>query len=145
MDERGQRASIATWLAETACAQGRFDEALRLTEEAEKSGGPDDYEVQGRWRVTRAKLLARRGDFAAASRLAGEAVTLVPAAYDPPERAEFLLGKAEVAQSCGKPGEAEACARQALQYYENRQMLPRAEQARALLARLTEQRSTLKP
>ena len=73
---------------------------------------------------------ARRGEFAAASRLAEEAMA--------------LLEKAEVAQMCGELGEAESCARQALQFYEDRQMLPRAEQARALLDRLIEQRSTLK-
>ena len=112
--ERGHCASIATWLAEAVYAQGRFDEALRLTEEAEALAGLEDSEAQGRWRATRAKLLAQRGQFPAAARLAEEAVALFPATFDPPERAEFLLAKAEVARLRGALGEAEACARQAL-------------------------------
>jgi predicted ATPase/DNA-binding SARP family transcriptional activator len=143
--ERGHYTSLATWLAEALYAQGRYDEALRLTEEAEALGGLEDYEVQGRWRATRAKVLARRGQFGAAMRLAEEALTVFPAAFATPERAEFLLAKVEVARLNGALDEAEACARQALQFYESRQMVPLAEQTRALLARLTEQRRTLKP
>jgi predicted ATPase/DNA-binding SARP family transcriptional activator len=137
--ERGHRASLATWLAEAVYAQGRFGEALRLTEEAEALGGLDDYEVQGRWRATKAKLLARRGEFPAATRLAEEAVALVPAAIDPPERAEFLLARAEVSRLHGALDEAEACARRALQFYEDRQMVPLAERARALIDSLATQ------
>jgi predicted ATPase/DNA-binding SARP family transcriptional activator len=142
MGERGQRASIATWLAEAVYTQGRLGEALRLTEEAEALAGLDDYEVQGRWRATRAKLLARRGEFPAATRLADEAVTLIPATVDPPERAEFLLARAEVSRWHGAPDEAEACARRALRFYEDRQMAPLAERARALIDSLAAQDRT---
>lgn len=140
MGERGHRGSLATWLAEALYVQGRYDEALRLTEEAEVLAGLDDYEVQGRWRATRAKVLARRGQTSTAMRLAGEAVALISATFDPPERAEFLLAKAEVARLHGALGEAEACARQALEFYESRQMVPLAEQAHALLGSLATQR-----
>jgi tetratricopeptide (TPR) repeat protein len=129
----GHCASLATWLAEAVYAQGRFGEALRLTEEAEALAGLEDYEAQGRWRATRAKALARRGQFPAATRLAEEAVTLYPATVDPPERAEFLLAKAEVSRLHGALDEAEACARRALQFYEDRQMVPLAARARALI------------
>ena len=139
MGERGHCASLATWLAEAVYAQARFGEALRLTEEAEALGGLDDYEVQGRWRATRAKLLARRGQFPAATRLAEEAVALVPATIDPPERAEFLLARAEVSRLYGALDEAEACMRRALQFYEDRQMVPLAERARALIDSLATQ------
>jgi tetratricopeptide (TPR) repeat protein len=137
--ERGHRASLATYLAEAVYAQGRVGEALRLTEEAEALAGLDDYEVQGRWRTIRAKILARRGQSPAATRLAEEAVTLVPATVDPPERAEFLFAKAEVCRLCGAFDEAEASARRALQFYENRQMVPLAEQTRALIDSLATQ------
>jgi hypothetical protein len=84
MGERGHRATLATFLGEAAYAQGHFDQALRLTEEAEAFAVADDFDAQGRWRATRAKLLARRGQFSAAARLAEEAVALVPAAFDGP-------------------------------------------------------------
>jgi tetratricopeptide (TPR) repeat protein len=137
--ERGHYASLATWLAEAVYAQGRLGEALRLTEEAEALAGLDDYEVQGRWRATRAKLLARRGQFPAATQLAEQAVTLVPVTVDPPERAEFLLARAEVYRLHGEFDDAEACARRALQFYEDRQMALLAEQARALIDSLATQ------
>jgi tetratricopeptide (TPR) repeat protein len=145
MGERGHRATIVTLLAEAAYRQGRFDQALRLTEEAETLGSADDFDDQGRWRATRAKLLARRGQFPAAARLAEEAVALVPATCDAPERAEFLVAQAEVAQLAGALDQAEDSLRRALQFYQNRRMVALATRTRALLARLTEQHTTLKP
>jgi len=141
MGDRGNRASIVTLLAEAAYAQGRLDEALRLTEEGEALAGADDFDAQGRWRATRAKLLARRGQFGAAARLAEEAVALVPATVDAPERAEFLVATAEVARLAGAPGQAEASLRRALQFYQDRRMVPLAERTRAMLASLTGQRA----
>ena len=121
---------------------GGFDPALQLTEEAEELAGADDWDAQGRWRATRAKLLARRGQFAAAARLAEEAVALVPATVDAPERAEFLVAKAEVSRLAGELDEAEDGLRQALHFYEDRQMVPLAERTRASLASLAAQRRT---
>jgi predicted ATPase/DNA-binding SARP family transcriptional activator len=142
MGERGYRATLVTLLAEAVYAQGQFDQALRLTEEAEAFAGADDWEAQARWRATRAKLLARTGQFSAAARLADEAVTLVPIALDARARAESLVAKAEVSRLAGAPGEAEASLRWALQFYDDRQMVSLAEQARALLASLAAQSRT---
>ena len=143
--ERGGRANIVTLLAEAAYAQGRLDEALRLTEEGEALAGAGDFDAQGRWRATRAKVLARRGQYGAAVRLAEEAVPLVPATCDAPERAEFLVAQAEVARLAGAAGQAEAGLRRALEFYQDRQMVVLAERTRALLASLTRHRATLKP
>jgi predicted ATPase/DNA-binding SARP family transcriptional activator len=142
MGERAQRAFIVTLLAEAAYAQGRFGEALRLTEEAEAFAGVGDVDAQGRWRATRAKLLAQRGQFDAAARLAEEAVTLVPAFSHDPDRAEFLVAQAEVARLAGALDQAEASLRRALQFYQDRRMVALAEQARALLASLATQSRT---
>jgi predicted ATPase/transcriptional regulator with XRE-family HTH domain len=136
MGEHGNRALLVTFLAEAVYAQGQFDQALRLTEEAEALAAADDFEGQARWRATRAKLLARAGQFSAAARMADEAVTLVPAACDDPVRAEFLLAKAEVSRLAGALGQAEATLRQALRFYDDRHMVPLARQARLLLASL---------
>ena len=140
MGEAGFRSSVLTLLAEAAYAQGRFNQALRLTEEAETLAGADDYEAQGRWRATRAKLLARRGQFPAAARLADEAVTLATAMHESPQWAEFLVAQAEVHRLAGALDQAEATLRQALQFYEDRRIVPLAAQARALLASLAMQR-----
>jgi predicted ATPase len=140
MGERGYRASGVTVLAEAVYAQGRFGQALRLTEEAETLCGADDWEAQARWRATRAKLLAQRGQFPAATRLAEEALALVPATADAPERAEFLVAKAEVSQLAGALDKAEDSLRRALQFYDDRRAVPLAERTRALLASLAAQR-----
>ena len=142
MGEYGYRATLITLLAEAVYAQGQFDQALRLTEEAEAFAGADDWEAQARWRATRAKLIAQRGQFPAATELADEAVALVPADCDAPERAEFLVAKAEVSRLAGAPGKAEASLRRALLFYDDRQMVPLAEQARALLGGLAAQPRT---
>jgi predicted ATPase/DNA-binding SARP family transcriptional activator len=141
MGERAYRASIIAELAAAVYAQGRLGQALRLTEEAEALGVAD-YDAQARWRATRAKLLARAGQFPTATRLAEEAVALIPATADWPQRAEFLIAKAEVAHLAGALDEAEDSLRRALQFYDDRQMKLLAEQTRALLASLATQRHT---
>jgi predicted ATPase/DNA-binding SARP family transcriptional activator len=141
MGERAYRASIVAELAAAAYAQGRLGQALRLTKEAEALGVAD-YDAQARWRATRAKALARAGQFPAATRLAEEAVALIPATADWPQRAEFLVAKAEVSQLAGALDEAEDSLRQALRFYDDRQMVLLAERTRALLASLAAQRHT---
>ena len=63
----------------------------------------------------------------------------VPATYQGPERAEFLVAQAEVSRLAGAAGQAEDGLRQALQFYQDRRMVVLAERAGALLAGLTRQ------
>ena len=142
MGERGYRATLVTLLAEAVYAQGRFSQAQQLTEEAEALAGADDYPAQARWRATRAKLLARAGQYPAAARLAEQALALIPPTADPPERAEFLVAKAEVSRLAGKLDKAEDSLHQALQFYDDRRTVPLAERTRAMLASITAQRRT---
>ena len=142
MGERGYLSTIAGMLAEAVYAQGRLDEAQRLTEEAEATAAPDDIDAQSRWRATRAKLLARRGGFPAALGLADEAVTLMSSTSYAVNQAETLMAKAEVNRLAGKRDQAEASLVAALQIYQDRHAVPLAEQARAALASLTGQPGT---
>jgi len=139
MGDRGTRATTVTLLAEAAYAQGRLGETQRLTEEAEALAGAEDFDAQARWRATRAKLLARRGQHPAAARLAEEAVALIPATGGAPELAEFLVAQAEVSQLAGALDKAEASLRRALQFYQDRRIVPLAERTRAALASLADQ------
>jgi predicted ATPase/DNA-binding SARP family transcriptional activator len=145
MAEPGYRANEVTLLAEAVYRQGRLGEALRLTEEAEAVTGAGDVDARGRWRATRAKLLARRGQFPAAVRFADEAVSVIPVRSGAPERAEFLVAQAEVSQLAGAVDQAEDSLRQALQFYESRRMVLLAERIRALFASLPGHHATLKP
>ena len=138
--ERRYLLTAVSPLAEALYAQGRFNEAQRLTEEAEALAGAGDTDAQARWRATRAQLLARRGQFAAAARLAGEALALIPAT-SAPRLAEVLMAQAEVSRLAGAPDEAEASLRRALQICEDRRIIPLAERTRASLASLAKQRA----
>ena len=141
MGERGYRSTAVAFLAEALYAQGRLDEAQRLTEDAEALAGAGDVFSQAQWRATRAKLLARRGESGAAVRLADEALAQIPATSFDPLLGEVLTAKAEVLRLAGAPGDAETSLRRALQLFEDRRMTPLAERVRALLASLAEQHS----
>jgi predicted ATPase/DNA-binding SARP family transcriptional activator len=140
--DRATRGTIASLLAEALYAQGRLDEAQRMTEETQAVAVPDDIEAQARWRATRAKLLARRGQFPAAARLAEEAEALVSPTSWAVVQAEMLAAKAEVSRLAGAPEEAEASLHKALRIYEERPAVPQAKQTRALLASLSAQPRT---
>jgi tetratricopeptide (TPR) repeat protein len=139
MGERGYFSTVASWLAEALYAQGRLDEAQQVTEEAKEATMPGDIDAQARWRIIRAKLLARRGQFPAAQRLADEAEVLVSSTSWEALKAGVLMAKVEVSQLAGARGQAEACLRAALRIYEDQRAEPLADQARAALASLTGQ------
>ena len=124
--ERGYLASGLPVLAEAVYAQGRLGEADQLTREAEALAAADDLDAQVRWRVTRAKVLARRGHFAAARQLASEAEALIaPTPFVIPQ-AEVLEVKAEVAKLAGEPEEAVGYLRRRCTFMRNsgRQLSP---------------------
>jgi ATP/maltotriose-dependent transcriptional regulator MalT len=100
---------------------------------------PGDIDAQARWRTIRAKLLARRGQFPAAQRLADEAEVLISSTSWEALKAGVLMAKAEVSQLAGARGQAEACLRAALRIYEDQRAEPLADQARTVLASLTGQ------
>jgi tetratricopeptide (TPR) repeat protein len=137
MGERGYLATVAGELADVLYARERYDEAQRITEEAQAVTAADDIDAQARWRSVQAKLCARRGDFAVARQRAGEAEALVsPAVSFPVLHAEVLMAKAEVNRLAGAPDQAAASVRAALQIYQDRGIAPLAEQATAALASL---------
>jgi len=136
MGERRYRSSIATLLAEALYAQGRFDEARQMTDEAQALTLPDDLGPEVRERAIAAKLLAVRGHFAAALRLADEAEALVTPSYLL-YQAVVQMAKAEVHRLAGTPRQAERCLRAALRIYEDRRAIALAEQAKTALTRLT--------
>jgi tetratricopeptide (TPR) repeat protein len=130
---------VLPWLAESVYAQGRLDEAEQLTEEAQALAGADDFDTQARWRATRAKVLARRGQRAAARQLADEAEALVAPTSWTASQAELLEAKAEVARLAGVTAEAEICLRAALDLHEQRRASALADRTRAALASLLTQ------
>jgi predicted ATPase/DNA-binding SARP family transcriptional activator len=136
--ERGAFGYLAALLGEALCAQDRLDEAQQMTEEAQAAAAPDDIDPHAQWRATRAKLLARRGEFSAARRLVDEAQALIPPTSRPLPKAETLVAEAEVNRLAGAPDQAAVCLRAALRIYEDWRATSLAEKVRAVLAALTD-------
>jgi hypothetical protein len=87
--------------------------------------------------ATKAKLLARRGQFPAARRLADEATALVSQTSDAVLLAQTLMDKAEVNRLAGARDQAAASLHAALRIYPDRHVAPLAAQANAALTSLT--------
>jgi predicted ATPase/DNA-binding SARP family transcriptional activator/tetratricopeptide (TPR) repeat protein len=133
--EVSYRSTTALWLAESLYEQGRFEEAERLTAEAETSAHADDFIDQVHLRTLRAKLHARRGNVGAAKRLVDEARRITPAGKAQ-LLGEVLLTNAEVLRRAGQPRQAASELRVALRLYEERRVVPLADRARTLLDEL---------
>jgi tetratricopeptide (TPR) repeat protein len=76
LGEQGWLSTVAGYAAEALCRLGRDEEAWELTNQAEAAGARDDVITQMLIRQVRAKLHARRDEFADAEGLAREAVAL---------------------------------------------------------------------
>jgi MalT-like TPR region len=124
-------------LAEALYAQGRFDEAYQMTEEAQAAAPPGDIDAQTRWRAARAKVLARRGQFPAARTLLDEATALVSPTSWAVLQAQTLMASAEVDRLAGAPEQAATRLRAALRIYQDLHATALAEQATTALASLT--------
>jgi ATP/maltotriose-dependent transcriptional regulator MalT len=88
--------TLGAIMAEALWRQGRLDEAFAATEASERTAPPDDLTTQVQWRGPRAKVLAARGDRAAAERLAREAVELALRTDFPTLRGDALANLAHV-------------------------------------------------
>ena len=98
--------TVATVLARVMREQGRDDEALALSQEAEFAAADDDVDAQVQWRSVRAPILARRAQGAEAEALARRALELALQADAPLLQAEASADLAEVLLQTGRPDEA---------------------------------------
>jgi class 3 adenylate cyclase/tetratricopeptide (TPR) repeat protein len=136
MGERSHFSSRAAELAEVLSAQGQDDEAERFTHLSEEATSSDDVEAQALWRAVRAKVLARRGEPTAAERLAREADALARTSDDLELQGDTLAALSEVLRRAGRPEDAAAALRAALERYERRGIVMLAEPVRTRLAEL---------
>jgi tetratricopeptide (TPR) repeat protein len=134
--EKSHFSTLAHALALAVYLQGRYEEAEQLTKECEEAARPNDVQSQIIWRSTRAKVLARRGEFEAADRFCVEAMTLAEGSDFLTAHAEALMDVAEVAQLSGRTEEARDRMADAIRYYEQKGNVLAADRARALLAEL---------
>jgi class 3 adenylate cyclase/tetratricopeptide (TPR) repeat protein len=134
--ERGYLSTITARLSDAVYSQGRLDEALALTEEAEAVGGADDVTTQITLRRVRAKVLARRGLEENAERLARDAAARAQATEYFDLQVEALTDLAAVLSIAGREQEAAATLESVLALYEQRGHFFGVERTRALLAEL---------
>lgn len=133
MGEKGFLATRLGCLAEAIYAQDRLAEAEQISErvEAEAVRDPSDIDPQIRWRAVRAKVLARRGEHAAAETLAREAISLISRTNWLNDHARVRLDLAEVLQLAGRGGEALGEVEKAIELYDSKENRVAAARARA--------------
>jgi class 3 adenylate cyclase/tetratricopeptide (TPR) repeat protein len=120
MGEKGARAVVAAYLADTLCRAGRDDEAAEYAEIVAELAAGDDVVPQALCRCVRAKLFARHGEADRAEELAGEAVAMVEGMDFPDLQALTLLTLAEVLDAAGKGAESAALVDRAQALYEKK-------------------------
>jgi tetratricopeptide (TPR) repeat protein len=125
---------LASCVADALYRQGRYEEAEPFARESEELAR-DDVAAQWFWRSVRAKLLAQRGETAAAVALARDAVELSSGTDSLPERARVLLDLAEVLGLARDARGMRAAAEQAIELYEQKGDIGGAAEGRALLLR----------
>ena len=132
LGDKGILSTCAARLAGYIYEQGRYDEAEELSRMSEDLAATEDYPSQVGWRITRARVLARRGD-AGAERVALDAVELAERtdAYQMHGDAELAL--ADVLRLSGDADGAVAAAERALALYERKGIVPLVERTRARL------------
>jgi class 3 adenylate cyclase/tetratricopeptide (TPR) repeat protein len=131
LGDTGYRATATAQLAESLFARDRFEEAERRSQVAEELAAPDDRVSQALWRQVRAKLLARAGAPTDAERLAREAVALLDETDMLDYHARAVADLATVLRAVGQPEEASNELARAIELFEAKGNVVRAERARA--------------
>jgi tetratricopeptide (TPR) repeat protein len=135
--EKSHFSSVAGLLARAVCAQGRYEEADRLSRESEQAARPNDIHSHILWRTTRAQTLAHAGDFGAAEALAREAVAFAAESDFLDSHADALTTLAEVRCLARRPDGAAADLEEAIQLYERKGNVASAARTRTKLEQLS--------
>jgi ATP/maltotriose-dependent transcriptional regulator MalT len=133
MGERGVRSTLAAFLADALCAQGRFEEAEGFATISEETAAEDDLVTQAVWRAARARVLARTDSFDA-ERLAEEARTLAEPTDFLDLKARAATALADVLLARGNRAAAEFLLAEARELYERKGNLAAAAAIEQILA-----------
>ncbi len=118
VSEKSHFSSLTHAYAAVAYALGRYEDAERLTRECEEASRANDVHSQILWRAIRAKVLARRGHFDEAERLARESVALAESSDFLIAHADAVADLAEVLELAGRIDEAARALEDAIKQYE---------------------------
>jgi predicted ATPase/class 3 adenylate cyclase len=128
--EKGYLSTAAGELADAIYSQGRLEEAEKHVAVAREAAAPDDVASQTIWRQVLAKILARRGDFDEALRLAREAVSWYEDSDYIYLHGGALMDLSEVLDVSGDHAAALAAAREGLGKFEQKGHVPAMARAR---------------
>ena len=104
--------------------------------ESEKTAGTGDRQAQGAFRALRAKVLARRGEFEDAKRMAREAIQITKDAGELDHDGDNWFDLGEVLRLAGHTEEAAEAVRTATGFWEQKGNVVLAARGRAVLAGL---------
>jgi tetratricopeptide (TPR) repeat protein len=133
LGEKGFLSTRAGLLAHALCAQGRYQEAEPFIQVAAEAGSEDDRATQTLWRSARSKVLATRGAFGEALRLAREAVAILEPTDWLNLRGDALINLAETLRLADRSNEAAPLLEEAVILYEQKGNIVAAAKARAVL------------
>jgi len=132
----GYLSTMVAFQALAALELGRLDEALELADEAERLAQRDDIDPHARGRIVRARVLARRGDLAAADVVIREAAEIVEETDWGALHLDLAWARADIERAAGRrEGERQALER-AVEVAEARGNRVAAERARRQAAEL---------
>jgi tetratricopeptide (TPR) repeat protein len=134
--ELGFLSSMTPKLIEAVYLQGRYEDALALTDrwQVDRLTVPEDVDAQAGWRRVRAKALARTGGLDEAERLARKAVAILSDTDYVHAHADAVADLGEVLLLVGQASEAAAATREAIRLYELKGDLASSSVLRARLA-----------
>lgn len=111
--DRSRAASLVPLLADALTDQGRIDEAEELLDAAREAAPKDDPNAEAFRRTAEARVLARRGAFDEAVRLANEGIAMARRTQELLTLPDLLVYQAEVLEMAGRHEAAEAALREA--------------------------------
>ncbi len=133
MGERGWFSTMSALHANALYSQGLLDGADAAADRGREAATSDDYNAQSLWRAVKAKVLARRGDFDEAERVAEEAIASVDRSDELNNRANVRTDAAEALQLAGRTDRAVVLLQEALAQFEQKGNVVMSERTRALL------------
>jgi class 3 adenylate cyclase/tetratricopeptide (TPR) repeat protein len=126
LEEEGALAYLSTYypvLGRALCALGQYEEAEPLAQRGRELGAEDDVLTQALWRQVQALVLAHRGEYQEAERLAREAVAIVETTDALNWQGDALCDLAEVLAAGDRRKEAVAAFQDAIDRYTRKQNL----------------------
>ena len=139
LERLGEHSYLSTYaceLAEALYALGRYEESEQWALRGLELGSKDDLATQLFGLSVRSRLLARKGDLAAALALAEQVDALAASSEDPRDPGDAALNRAELMHLTGERAKAEAMTRRAIDCYQRNGATARAPSAGQTMGRL---------